>query len=365
MTQPGPSKQTISGKEIKEISARCFLPNFCGLSMVFVVVVIAQLFAFLVVLIPQVSEPGAKWQDLGLISLYVQWCALTSCTALCMLRPFICHFSHRIVAFLSYWMVLLMVFVVSELAYWYVYPGAPSKLEHWPYVFKNVAIAFLLTGPILRYFYVQHQWRANVRAEAEARLQSLQSRIRPHFFFNSMNTIASLTRTNAEQAEAAVHDLADLFRASLGDARQFHSFRDELDLCERYLDIEKLRLGDRLNLNWQTRDIPFDSYIPPLLIQPLLENAIYHGIEPRTEGGTITIRGKKDKGQITLTIENPIPISRDEANAGNQIAQENIRARLETMFGQRGTMQVTEKEDIYYVTLTWPYRNQHDEDIDH
>lgn len=350
---------------IDPVSAKCFLPNFCGLRMVFVVVVIAQLFAFLVVLIPQAEDTETTWQNLGLISLYIQWCALTSCAALCMLRSFICRFNQRIVATVSYVVVLLVVLIVSELAYWYVYPGATEKLAHWPYVLKNVAIAFILTGPILRYFYVQHQWRANVRAEAEARLQSLQSRIRPHFFFNSMNTIASLTRTNAEQAEAAVHDLADLFRASLRDARQFHSFRDELDLCERYLDIETLRLGDRLKLDWQTSDIPFDSYVPPLLIQPLLENAIYHGIEPRTEGGTITIRGKKEKNQIELSIENPLPISRDEAKQGNQIAQDNIRARLETMFGSRGKMQVSETDDRYRVTLTWPYRNQMDEDTNH
>ena len=357
MSQAEPSKRAIL--------ARCFLPNFCGLPMVFVVVVIAQLFAFLVVIAPERMAISAKWQDLGLISLYVQWCALTSCYTLCMLRPFICRYSHRVVATVSYLTVLLVVFAISELAYWYVYPGAAERLLHWPFVLKNVAIAFILTGPILRYFYVQHQWRANVRAEAEARLQSLQSRIRPHFFFNSMNTIASLTRTNAEQAEAAVQDLADLFRASLADARQFHSFRAELDLCERYLEIEKLRLGDRLKLDWQITEIPSDSYIPPLLIQPLLENAIYHGIEPRTEGGTITIRGKRQGKQIVLTIENPLPLVRDEANAGNHIAQENIRARLETMFGKRGKMQVTENEDIYSVTLTWPYRNQLDEDTDH
>jgi two-component system sensor histidine kinase AlgZ len=180
-----------------------------------------------------------------------------------------------------------------------------------------------------------------------------------------MNTIASLTRTNADQAEAAVHDLADLFRASLRDAKQFHSFRDELDLCERYLDIETLRLGDRLKLDWQITEIPMDCYVPPLLIQPLLENAIYHGIEPRTEGGTIIIRGKKDNNQIKLTIENPLPIERGTEKSGNQIAQENIRARLETMFGNRGTMDVSKKDERYCVTVSWPYRDKLDEDTDY
>lgn len=347
------------------ILAKCFLPNFCSLPMVFVVVVIAQLFAFLVLLIPESTIRGGGWQDLGLISLYVQWCALSCCYTLCILRPFICHYSHRIVAIASYLTILLVVFIVTELAYWYVYPGATSRLEHWPFVLKNVAIAFILAGPVLRYFYVQHQWREKIQAEAEARLQSLQSRIRPHFFFNSMNTIASLTRTDADKAESAVHDLADLFRASLRDARQFHSFQDEQELCKRYLAIEKLRLGERLKLDWQTEDIPDDSYIPPLLVQPLLENAIYHGIEPRTEGGTIIVRGRQENKRIILEIENPLPISRDAANSGNRIAQENIQARLSTLFGKRGTMQVRENENVYCVTITWPYRNKTDEDTDH
>jgi len=126
-----------------------------------------------------------------------------------------------------------------------------------------------------------------------------------------------------------------------------------------------LRLGERLDLDWQISDIPLDSYIPPLLIQPLLENAIYHGIEPRTEGGTITIKGNKQNNQIKLSIENPVPIARDEEKSGNRIAQENIRARLETMFGNRGYMQVTQEENQYCVTVSWPYRNKLDEDTDH
>ncbi len=333
--------------------------------MVFFIIVIAQLFAFLVVLVPQTGAYHTRWEDLGLISLYVQWCALTCCYALCAVRPFLCRYSARVVATVSYLIVLLVVFGISELAYWYVYPGAPQQLSHISFVSHTLLITFVLTGPILRYFYVQHQWKMRIRSEAEARLQSLQSRIRPHFFFNSMNTIASLTKTNADQAEAAVHNLADLFRASLRDARQFHSFRDELNLCERYLDIERLRLGDRLKVNWDIESIPKDSYVPPLLIQPLLENAIYHGIEPRTEGGIINISGDKEKGIIRLIIHNPLPVTDDKANRGNQIAQDNIRDRLQTMFPNVGDLHVFKDENSYTVTLTWPYRNEPNEDTNH
>ena len=342
----------------------CFLPNFCGLRMVFVVVVIAQLFAFVVVLSPSDLPPEGRWQQLGLISLFVQWCTLVSSAVLCLLRRWIHRASDRVVASASYASVLLVVWAVSEVAYWYVYPGA-HRMAHGSFVLRNVAISFLITGPILRYFYVTHQWRSNVRAEAEARLQSLQSRIRPHFLFNSMNTIASLTRTSPEQAEAAVEDLADLFRASLRDAREFHSLAEELTLCRRYLEIEALRLGDRLKIEWAIADLPSDALLPPLLIQPLLENAVYHGIEPRVEGGTIRITGRRDGKQLILEISNPMS-SQKSASKGNQIAQENIRARLATLYGARGGMSVKQEDDLFHVSLNWPYRNKlDDEDTDY
>jgi two-component system sensor histidine kinase AlgZ len=346
------------------IADECFLPNFCGLRMVFVVVVIAQLFAFVVVLSPSDMPVEGRWLQLGLVSLFVQWCTLVSSAVLCLLRRWIYRASDRIVAVVSYAAVLVVVWAVSEIAYWYVYPGAHT-LSHWSFVLRNVAITFLITGPILRYFYVTHQWRRNVRAEAEARLQSLQSRIRPHFLFNSMNTIASLTRTSPEQAEAAVEDLADLFRATLRDARQFHSLAEELTLCRRYLDIEALRLRDRLQIEWAIEALPSDALLPPLMIQPLLENAIYHGIEPRVDGGTIRIAGKREGKQLQLEISNPVS-AKHIASKGNRIAQENILARLTTLYGSRGKMETRLDDDIYRVTLSWPYRNKlDDEDTDY
>ena len=332
--------------------------------MVFVVVVIAQLFAFVVLLLGMQQYRGNLWQSLGLISLFIQWCALASCAVMCVLRPYIAHFSHRIVASISYATIVLVVWLVSELAYWYVFRSASSGSAHWLFVLRNVMIAIILTGPVLRYFYVQHQWRANVRAEAESRLQALQSRIRPHFFFNSMNTIASLTRSDPIRAETAVEDLADLFRASMRDARQFHTMEQEWHLCQRYLDIETLRLGDRLKIDWQVEHIPGDAFVPPLLIQPLLENAIYHGIERQTEGGTITISGDMKDKQITISISNP---ASDELshNHGNQMAQQNIRDRLQTLYGTRGKMQVETDDNIYRIIISWPYWNKLDEDTDH
>jgi two-component system sensor histidine kinase AlgZ len=180
-----------------------------------------------------------------------------------------------------------------------------------------------------------------------------------------MNTIASLTRTSPEQAEAAVEDLADLFRASLRDARQFHILTEELTLCRRYLEIEGLRLGERLKIEWDIEALPGDALLPPLLIQPLLENAIYHGIEPRVEGGTIRIAGRREGRQLYLDISNPLAAEKS-AIAGNHIAQENIRARLTTLYGAHGGMSIREEGDIFGVSLNWPYRNKlDDENTDH
>lgn len=341
----------------------CFLPNFCGLTMVFVVVLIAQLFAFVVALLPGDLSMSERWQFLGLVSLFVQWCALASCAILCVLRKYIAHLGDRYVALISYAIVLLVVYIISSSAYWYV-PGG-NLLTHTEFIARNIGIAFLLTGPILRYFYVQHLWSQKVRAEAEARWQALQSRIRPHFLFNSMNTIASLTRIDAEQAEKAVENLADLFRVSLRDGRDFHTLREECDLCERYLEIEALRLGDRLKVEWDIDTVPEDAYLPPLLIQPLLENAVYHGIEPKPEGGTITIKGTIDNKQITITVSNPVPVDTEKASTGNQMAQDNIRARLHTLYKSKGDMQLIEESESYSVKLTWPYRNKLDEDFDY
>lgn len=220
---------------------------------------------------------------------------------------------------------------------------------------RNIAIGAILTGPVLRYFYIQNQWRRNVRAETEARVQALQSRIRPHFLFNSMNTIASLTRSDPEKAETAVENLADLFRVSLSDARKQVPLEEEIDLCRRYLEIEQLRLGDRLNVKWEL-DVPDDAMVPALLLQPLLENAIYHGIESQTKGGSIEINGQLSNTQIIFTLTNSLPDKNSQQRQhGNQLAQNNVRERLSALYASHGKLDVIEKDDMYLVTLQFPY----------
>lgn len=335
-----------------------FLPNLCGIRAVFFVVLIAELFAFFLALAPMDIPTSQRWYQLGLISLFVQWCALTSCSILCLARPYLTRFSNIKAGIISYIIVLAVIAIISELTYYFIYANSKELYPdgwHLHFFLRNIAMGAILTGPVLRYFYIQNQWRRNVRAETEARVQALQSRIRPHFLFNSMNTIASLTRSHPEKAETAVENLSDLFRVSLSDARKQLPLEEELELCRRYIEIEQLRLGDRLDVQWEL-DVPNDAQVPALLLQPLLENAIYHGIESQTEGGAINIKGELVNKKIQFTLTNSLPEKNSsQRQQGNQLAQNNVRERLNALYDKRGKLEISENEDTYQVFIQFPY----------
>jgi two-component system sensor histidine kinase AlgZ len=199
-----------------------------------------------------------------------------------------------------------------------------------------------------------------VELEAQARIHALQARIRPHFLFNSMNTIAALTRSDAAKAEQAVEDLADLFRASLSDAKQRITLGDEIEIARVYERMERLRLGDRLRVVWHI-DTPLDVMVPSLLLQPLLENAIYHGIERLPAGGEVQITGKVVASYIQLIIANPVPnphgveAARDAEHSGNKLALDNIRKRMQLVWPGKARVVVDQTPGYYSVTLTFPH----------
>ncbi len=223
-----------------------------------------------------------------------------------------------------------------------------------PFVLRNVGIGFVIIAVALRYFYVTHQWRRNIEMRAAARVHALQARIRPHFLFNSMNTIASLTRSDPVLAEQAVQDLADLFRASLSDQRQTITLEEELEVARTYQRIEELRLGPRLRVSWDVERLPRDARVPGLLLQPLLENAIYHGIEPRPEGGTVGIVGELAGELITVVVRNPVAEHQSERE-GNRLALANIRERLALLYGELALVKAGRFGDEYIVTLRFPH----------
>ncbi len=335
-----------------------FLPDLCGVRPLFAVVIICELLVFVLTLTSAGFGTHAIF-DLALLSLYVQFLTLSAAAALCLSRRWLGHFSEAWVATLSYALILLVVALVCELAWWVLNPalgtGALIDLSHRDFFWRTLLISAIAAALILRYFYVQFHWQQQVASEARARLQALQARIRPHFFFNCMNTIASLTRSDPARAERAVEDLADLFRASLSEPRGLVTLAEEIDLAERYLQIEALRLGARLTVDWQLADVPTTTPIPQLTLQPLLENAIYHGIEPLPSGGRIELRGEQHDDAIIITLRNPLPAVKP--HAGNQLAQDNVRQRLAAHFGARGKLTITTTPSTYEVTIHLPRKS--------
>ena len=341
-----------------------FLPDFCNVRMVFAVVVIAEMLAIVLTLAP-LDRGDNRWEDLSIISLFVQWVALLSSAVLCWLRPWLSRLSDTAAATASYFLLLTTTSLISETTYWaghWLFAIQHPEQWHVDFLISNLGIGAIVSAIVLRYFYIQHQYTRNLEAKSQARIQALQSRIRPHFLFNSLNTIASLTTTQPELAEEATLDLADLFRGTLANASYEVPLTDEWDLAKRYLRIEELRLGDRLQVQWCVDQVPGNALIPQLTIQPLLENAIYHGIEHIPEGGTITINGSLDgqKGgqRITITITNPLPTyTPPKERVSNKMAQENIRMRLAALYGNKGKLLAKKVDSIYELTLQFPYIN--------
>jgi two-component system sensor histidine kinase AlgZ len=337
-----------------------FLPDFCSVRILFVVILIAELLA-IVLTLAQPPMIGDRLYDLAMISLFTQWIALTCVCLLCLCRRWLNRLQDVWTVTLSYLMILAVALVITELAWWslYILPerGNYFSRAHAIFFLRCFGISAIIGALALRYFYIQHQWRRNIESAALSQLQALQSRIRPHFLFNCMNTIASLTRKQPALAEEAIADLADLFRVSLMDEHYLSTFADEQTLCQRYLNIEKHRLGKRLNVVWETGDLPGNALMPALILQPFLENAIYHGVEPLPEGGTIKITGTRQQADLVITIDNPLPDD-DSANHhnGNQLAQENVRQRIEAVFKGSGNLLIRTEDHHYVVQITIPYQ---------
>jgi two-component system, LytTR family, sensor histidine kinase AlgZ len=220
---------------------------------------------------------------------------------------------------------------------------------------RCAAFAALTTGFLIGYFFLRN--RAFSPALSEARLQALQARIRPHFLFNSLNAVLSLIRTDARRAETAIEDLAELYRMLLADTGTLTSLAEELELVRQYLNLEQLRLGDRLNVEWRIESAPRDALVPPLLLQPLVENAVYHGIEPAMEAGTIEIAIYLNGDRLHVRLTNPYH-PEHQHRQGNRIALTNIRERLQLHFDVEADMESGVVGKSYEIHMQMPYRRR-------
>jgi two-component system sensor histidine kinase AlgZ len=330
-----------------------YLPNFCSASKVLSIILICELTALLLALARNEAALGF-WSDLGLTSMFLLWIALCGAALLCLLRDYLSRQSVAVSAAMVLTMTVTLVTVVSAVTYYFA-SGLLLRDQHGSFLARNAGITFVVTALALRYFYVTHEWRHNVELQAKARVHALQARIRPHFLFNSMNTIAALTRSNPARAEEAVLDLAELFRANLNEKRGQIPLAEEIDVARTYQRMEQLRLGDRLRVDWKVDSLPNDALVPGLTLQPLLENAIYHGIEPRPGGGVVTVTGEFNKGMITIVVRNPVPLPSLTVRDGNRLALANIKERLDLMYGERATVKAGRFDEEYIVTLRFPF----------
>jgi len=306
------------------------------------------------------GTPVELWDTLSRRSLFVQWIAIATASLLCTLRPRLARLGTAAAGLAAWALLMAIALAVTEIAVW-AWPGTipPRSVfapVHLGFLTQALGITAIAGALVLRYLYVQDQWRLHVEAESQARFDALQSRIRPHFLFNSMNTIASLTRTDPILAEETVNDLADLFRATLGERGRLATLEEELELVRGYVRIEQQRLGPRLRVEWDTEGLPGQALVPPLVLQPLVENAVFHGIERLPGPGTIRITGRHRRGLINLSVRNTLPADGSEPKpGGHQLAVENIRARLAGCFGDAATLTAGEVEGEYQVRVAFPY----------
>lgn len=347
-----------------------FLPNMCNAQSVFLLVLVAELLAVLITLGTH-SLPAFKWDKFVMVSVQMQWIVICSAITLCRLRHWLGRLDAVHAGCVSYAIVLGMTLLLSIIGQWLLYgfSGLIFMSDHtfqfngWQ-LLNNLGIAAIIAGILLRYLYLQQQLRNQQQAEMYARIQALQSRIRPHFLFNSMNSIASLIATAPETAERLVEDLSELFRASLAEPTLIPLER-ELDLCKHYIDIEQLRLGTRLEVEWHISHYDRQQHIPSLMLQPLLENAIFHGIEPLPQGGKITFKVSQNKNHLSIVISNPYPLLKknmssdkhpilDQEARHNRMALDNIRHRLTAHYGNRARLSSSAEQGLFTTYIFCP-----------
>jgi len=335
-----------------------FLPDFCERWNLLLVILIAELLAIVL----SVAQPG-DWLErlryLSVASLFIQWLALTDAALLCSSRRWLSGLDGKLAGALLFGLLQVVTAGFTIAAYWLAeLTGLALAFEKgWltERLISHGLISALVTAVALRYFYVQHQWKHNVEAEARSRIGALQARIRPHFLFNSMNTIASLARTDPVKTEQAVEDLAEVFRATLGRRDQL-TLAEELELARCYLRIEALRLGARLQVEWEIGPDAGALVLPALTLQPLVENAVYHGIEGLPGGGVIRIAARRAGEEVEISIVNPINAASAARQSGHQIALANIEQRLQLMFGRAGVLSTQRTEQEFRVHLRLPLR---------
>lgn len=337
------------------------MPNFCKNTSILIVVIIAVLLSAVVSLLNTTSP---NMTDFSMTSLYIVWLFIIWSACLCLIGRFNKNnYKNNHTRYLLCLSACLIVFFIYELIIQKIYLNHfdPTRLTR----HTIVSSLFLLSS--LRGLQLVMIYSERSRADLQIKLSALQSKIEPHFLFNSLNTIAELTHINPQQAESAINSLATILRSNLKNDGAFHSAEDEIILCEKYIELEKWRLGEKLTTKLHISDDAKNAIIPKLIFQPLIENAVRHGVVPFTNGGKITINISHSGKQITAIINNTrtidnIPIATNTKSAsaqetplqGHGIAINNVRERLFVIYDDRYRIKASQSGNSYQVEISFP-----------
>jgi len=366
-----------NSRSIKQNARTDTLPNFRNLGIILRILVISNGLAIL-----QAIMLANAWEDvlqrIMQIATLFSPVLFTSLLLLWIVQPWLNRLPYRHGILATMAIVVVLVLSIYEFGGELYSPSGNSKyyFDEARYILLSVTVC----GILLLYFRLRAKMLT--RALHEARLQVLRARIRPHFLFNTINAVLGIVRTQPKQAETALEDMADLFRVAMSDARDLVPLHREIRLSKQYIALEQLRMGERLSVDWQIHEVPENALIPPLLLQPLLENAVYHGIEPLTQGGTITVVLRLERDGIRLSVGNPhvsnSALTKNLQNAGdsrkvyeparsapqdvdirrrpnNKMALLNIRERLDLLFDAEASYQVENGNNFYRVEIVLPY----------
>lgn len=291
-----------------------------------------ELLAVILALAPGIN--GSRWVYFGLTSLLVQWISLLTLGVLAMLRHSLANLRPLGVAYFTLATLLVTSSGVCSLVWLLLHKQLLLPHEAWRALwlqFSGIALAVGLIGVAIFRSY----WNARqlaLRAK-QAELDALQARIHPHFLFNTLNTGAALVHQQPEKAEQLLLDLADLFRAALAGPRRI-PLHEELLLARRYTEIEQLRFGSRMQVEWVLPEALPDFPVPTLSIQPLVENAIHHGVEPSTTGCMLRVVVESDDKQVRISVSNDLPSPPASSRPGHGVGLRAVRERVEAMGGR-------------------------------
>lgn len=354
-------KRTANNTNARTPDPQALIPNFCAGEAVWLLVFVMEMMALVLTLFT--GERGREAMGTLLtLSLYLQWMGICSAIVLCTARRVMTKSSVGTVFFVCWGLLMLVTTLVADGAWWLsrVLPiGEPVLETQQAFVLRNVCISAILSLLLLRYFWGRAQLQAQVKADAETQYLALQARIRPHFLFNSLNSIASLIATKPDLAEDMVLDLSELFRASLDKRNTLVKVSEEIEFVKTYMRIETVRLGDKLWVNWHIANDALDARIPLLILQPLVENAVHHGVSRLRGRGGIDVTVQRQGQRVLIVVENPVPPEDAPKRESTGVALENIAQRLKLIYGDGAELTQgpakTQNGPVYRAQIKVPY----------